>query len=67
MIQNLPSRLLTKEELAERINQPPLTINRLRREGVIPAVRFGYRNYRYDLEKVMAALKRLEIGAVAVE
>jgi hypothetical protein len=61
MNHNQSNRLLNKQELAEEINQPPTTINKLRRERKIPAIRIGYRSYRYNLAKVLRALSRLEI------
>jgi hypothetical protein len=35
---------------------------RLRREGIIPCIRIGPRLFLYDRDKVMAALRKMEVS-----
>lgn len=60
-------RLLTKEELRQRLNVPHLRIiDEMTRKRKIPVVRLGYRTLRFDWPKVQAALEKLtvrEVGA----
>lgn len=57
--------LLTAEQLAKAIPFPSAaTVHNLRRKRKIPAIRLGYRTYRYDLARVRAALSKFEIAAV---
>lgn len=56
--------LLDSKALAGEIGCPETQINRLRRERKIPAIKLGYRTFKYDLSRVLAALDRLEIAAV---
>ncbi len=51
-------RLLTKEELARELRVQVSTIERYVRKGRIPAVRPSHSIVRFDLEDVVAALKR---------
>ncbi len=50
-------RLLDAQELAEVLSIPRGQVYRLTRRGDIPVVAAGW-HYRYDLEEVIAALKR---------
>ena len=55
-------KLLTNEELAPALGFEKVgTVDRLRRKGVIPYIKLGYRTLRYNLEAVEAALLRLEV------
>lgn len=50
--------LLTKEELAVRLNISAYDVDKLRKEEKIPAIKIG-RSYRYNLEEVNIAIKKL--------
>lgn len=50
--------LLTKEELAVRLNVSVYDIERLRKTKNMPFIKIG-RTYRYELEKVKTFLKTL--------
>ena len=52
-------RLLTIEELAERIQYSVDWIREKVKEGVIPAVRFNRRAWRFHWPTVLAALQKL--------
>jgi hypothetical protein len=57
--------LLTKEQLAERINAPSTKlVDELMRARKIPYLRLGHRTVRFDWPKVQVALARLEVGAI---
>ncbi|RYD74876.1 MAG: hypothetical protein EOP84_19200 [Verrucomicrobiaceae bacterium] len=57
--------LLTAEQLAIELNLPSAhTVKSLTRKRRIPVVSLGYRTKRYDLEKVRAALSKLEVRAI---
>ena len=57
-------RLKTAEEIATALGENTRTISTLRRSGKIPYLKLGWRTVRYDLDKVVAALQRLEVRAV---
>lgn len=57
--------LITIDELSKRAKLPVPTLNTLRLRKKIPYVRLGYRTHRFVFEKVMVALEKLEIKAVA--
>ncbi len=50
-------RLLTADELADRMRVQPGTIKGWAREGLIPAVRIGGRVIRFDFADVIGTLK----------
>lgn len=57
--------ILTIDELAARLKMHPVTIRGLRRRGVIPALKIGYRTLRFSWPDVLAALK--EAGDPSVQ
>jgi excisionase family DNA binding protein len=62
---SLPSRLITKREIAEFIGDSSTkTVDRLMRERKIPYTKIGHRTVRFDREKVLAALAKLEVRSV---
>ncbi len=57
--------LLTKHELAARLNLPSSRmVDELVRRRHIPVLRLGHKTTRFDWAKVCAALEKLEIKAV---
>lgn len=56
--------LLSKHEIARRINRPPRAVDEMRRKRQIPSVRFGYRTHRYNWDAVQSALLRLTINDI---
>jgi excisionase family DNA binding protein len=61
----LPNRLITKAEIAEYIGGSSTKIvDKLMRERKIPFTKIGHRTLRFDRDKVLAALSRLEVRAV---
>lgn len=64
MITSIAMPLLDSKALAGEIGCAETQINRLRRERKIPAIKLGYRTFKYDLPRVLAALECLEIAAV---
>lgn len=52
-------KLLTKEELAVRLNISVYDVNKLRKEKNMPYIKIGGRNYRYNLEDVEKFIKKL--------
>jgi len=57
--------LLSKDEIARRINRPPRAVDEMRRKRQIPSVRFGYRTHRYNWDAVQSALQRLTIDDIS--
>lgn len=53
----MTEELLTKEEIGKRLSIKPETILRLARQGIIPQVRVSHKIIRYDLQKVLEALR----------
>lgn len=51
-------KLLTKEELAVRLNISAYDVDKLRKDRKMPFTKIG-RAYRYDLEKVLNFIKTL--------
>lgn len=51
-------KLLTKEELAVRLNISSYDVDRLRKEKQMPNIKIG-RSYRYNLEDVEKFIKEL--------
>ena len=51
--------LLTKEELAVRLNISAYDVDKLRKEKGMPSIKIG-RSYRYNLEVVNKFIKKLE-------
>jgi len=58
------SKLLTDQELADALGLTAHMVLRLRRVKKIPAVKLGYRTFRYRLESVEAALSKMEVKAI---
>lgn len=50
-------RLLTINQLAEKLELHPVTVRGLKRRGVIPAIRIGHRTLRFEYQAVIDALK----------
>lgn len=53
--------LLTKEELAARLKVPLNYVIVLRKSGKIPCIRFGHRTIRFELDRVLQALRSAEV------
>lgn len=51
--------LLTAKQLAEKLAINYQAVLRWTRDGTIPAIKFGKRVYRYDLNKVKAGIEKL--------
>jgi excisionase family DNA binding protein len=51
-------KLLTKEELAVRLNISAYDVDKLRKEKNMPNIKIG-RSYRYNLEDVEKFIKKL--------
>lgn len=51
-------KLLTKEELAVRLNISAYDVDKLRKEKQMPNIKIG-RSYRYNLEDVEKFIKKL--------
>ena len=54
-------KLLTKEELAVRLNISAYDVDKLRKEKNMPNIKIG-RSYRYNLEDVEKFIKKLNKG-----
>lgn len=52
-------KLLTKEELAVRLNISSYDVDKLRKKQNLPYIKLG-KNYRYNLENVEKFIKKLE-------
>lgn len=61
----MTEKLLTAEQLADEIGLEESAVIRLRKQRKIPAVKLGYRTFRFRLPSVEAALSKLEIKAVS--
>ncbi len=59
----LPARLITKRELSEYLGGSTKQVDKLMRQRQIPFTKLGHRTLRFDREKVIRALGRLEIRA----
>ncbi len=55
---NMSEELLTKEELAVRLNISAYDVDRLRKDKKMPSVKIG-RAYRFNLEAVLDFIKKL--------
>ena len=51
-------KLLTTKELAECLNTHPVSINRKVAKGEIPFYRLSKTDLRFDLDEVLATLKK---------
>jgi hypothetical protein len=61
----LKDRLLTKEELRDKLNVPSTRmIDELMRKRKIPYIKLGAKTVRFDWEKVKAAVDKFEHKAV---
>jgi len=63
----MAEKLLTAEQVADEVGLDESTVIRLRKQRKIPAVKLGYRTFRFCLPSVEAALGKLEIKAVKAE
>jgi excisionase family DNA binding protein len=61
----LGNKLLTAEQLAVEIGLEESAVIRLRKQRTIPAVKLGYRTFRFRLSSVEAALARLETKVIS--
>ena len=50
-------KLLSTNELAEKLNVHRITVVRMVNDGRIPYIKISDTEYRYDLEKVMTRLE----------
>ena len=53
----LDGDLLTLDELAHKLKMHPVTVRGLKRRGVIPAIKIGWRTLRFSWPAVLAALQ----------
>ena len=44
------------------LNIPVMEVYRLRKAGLIPAIRFGPKTFRFRLSEVLVAVERLKTG-----
>jgi excisionase family DNA binding protein len=63
----MAEKLLTADQVADEVGLDESTVIRLRKQRKIPAVKLGYRTFRFRLPSVEAALDKLEIKAVKAE
>ena len=56
--------LVNEDGLLEVLPLTPRQVRELRDQRKIPFIKFGHRSVMYNLEKVLAALERLEIKEV---
>ena len=56
--------LLTKDELAKRLNLTRRGVEGLVAQRKIPVIRISHRCVRFDWQKVSAAIEKFEIGEV---
>jgi hypothetical protein len=56
--------IVTEEGLLEVLPLTPRQLRELRDQHKIPFIKFGHRSVMYNLEKVLAALEKLEIKEV---
>lgn len=61
------AELLTTEQVASQLGLDEQMIVRFRKQRKIPSIKLGYRTFRFQLPKVLAALEKLEIKAIKVE
>jgi excisionase family DNA binding protein len=62
---HMDKSLVTIKSLSERSGLPVRTIRTLMSQRKIPYIRAGHRTVLFSLEKVMAAIERFEVKAVA--
>jgi excisionase family DNA binding protein len=55
------ARLITEQELADSLQVPFLHVRKLRYAGKIPFIRLGHNTIRFDPDRVMEALSKLEV------
>ena len=58
----MSDKLLTTEQLAESLGLPVRTVSDLARRKKIPSVRLGYRTRRFQLPRVLKALRKWTEG-----
>ena len=56
--------LLTEEQLAEKLQMSVSQLRKLRYSKKIPFFRIGYKSIRFDFQRVLSALDRLEVKEV---
>jgi len=59
-------KLLTTDELADKLQLSPRTISELARAGKIPEIRISERIRRFDLQEVVAILRTRKYGTRAL-
>ena len=55
---NPRNRLLTREDVAQRLSVCPVTVGRLTKSGQLPAIVFNKRRVRYELKAVEDYIRR---------
>ena len=58
-------QMLTKIQLADVLNVPTSTVDMLRQTRMIPALKLGYRTFRFErgaVEKALGKLEQHEVG-----
>jgi excisionase family DNA binding protein len=60
----VPNHLLTKDEIAQRLNVTRRGVECLVANRRIPVIRFSRRCVRFDWERVKAAIHRFEVREV---
>jgi predicted DNA-binding transcriptional regulator AlpA len=61
----MADKLLTAVQLAGALGLTESAVIRLRKQRKIPAVKLGYRTFRFRLPSVEAALGKLELKAIS--
>lgn len=61
----MSERLDNLQELSAAINVPVRKIKEWQRERKIPCIRMGHRSVYYSRDKVLAAIAKFEVKAVA--
>lgn len=61
----MSKRLITRKQLSEKSGIAERTIRTLMGRKAIPYIRAGHRTVLFDEDKVMTALDKLEVKAVA--
>jgi hypothetical protein len=55
--------LHSEAEVCQKLKVPVPTFRKLRRQHLIPYLKFGYRTFKYDIVAVRRALNSLEVKA----
>lgn len=61
----MSSTLLDAKTIAPHLGQKDAAaVRRLARKRIIPVIKIGYRQHRFDLDKCKAALAKLEVKSI---